>query len=208
MRIVAVTQRVDIVRRALGPAERRDGLDQAWFRFLAAADCLPVPLPNHLPLARLVLEELPIDGLLLTGGDSLALFGGETPERDELETALLALARRWRLPVIGVCRGMQVIQHAFGAPLQPVEGHVVADQTIEIEGAPAQVNSFHRWGALRGPDGFDVWARATDGVVKAVRHRTEPLVGVMWHPERLDPFRPEDLALFRILFARPDGSEA
>jgi putative glutamine amidotransferase len=207
MRIVAVTQRVDVAQPAVGPAERRDGLDQAWFRFLAAAGCLPVPLPNHLSLARRMLEELAIDGLLLTGGDSLALYGGETPERDEVETALLALARRWRLPVIGVCRGMQLIQHAFGAPLQPVEGHVGADQIIEIEGAPARVNSFHRWGALREPDGFDVWARATGGVVKAVRHRTEPLVGLMWHPERLDPFRPEDLALFRILFARRDGPD-
>ena len=58
MPIVAVTQRVDVVQAAHGATERRDGLDQAWFTFLAAADCIPVPLPNRLPLARRMLEEL------------------------------------------------------------------------------------------------------------------------------------------------------
>ena len=207
MPIVAVTQRVDVASPQLGPGERRDGLDQAWFHFLAAADCLPVPLPNHLPLARSMLEDLPIDGLLLTGGDNLAVYGGQTPERDEVEFALLALARKWTLPVLGVCRGMQVIQHAFGAPLYPIEGHVTDSQTVVIAGAPARVNSFHRWGGLHPPTGFEAWAWAADGVIKGVRHPAEPIVGLMWHPERMDAFRQEDLALFRSHFNGSDGDE-
>jgi putative glutamine amidotransferase len=198
--LIAVTQRVDLTLRPNGPAERRDALDQAWTRFLDEAGCRPLILPNHAPTALALLGALPAQGLLLTGGEDLASLGGEAPERDETETALLAAARRRRLPVIGVCRGMQLIQQAFGVTLSPVAGHVAPRQAISIDGAPAAVNSYHAWGARGSAGELAVWARAADGVVKAVRHVREPIVGVMWHPERLHPFAARDLDLFRQVF--------
>jgi putative glutamine amidotransferase len=202
MKLVAVSQNVDRVTRSTHPPERRDTLDQAWYRFLVAADCLAVPVPNHRATALQLMRDLPIDALLLTGGNDFADQGGFAPERDEVEADLLGLARSWRMPVIGVCRGMQVIQRAFHVPLVPVEGHVTQSQTIEIDGRNASVNSFHRWGAHTTNPALEVWARAKDGVVKAIRHRSEPIVGVMWHPERHPPCDPRDLALFRQTFAR------
>ncbi len=197
MKLVAVTQNVDLVGRASGPPERRDTLDQAWTRFLLAADCLAVPLPNHPATAVRLLRDLPIDGLLLSGGNDFVDHGGFASERDETEAELLDLARRWRMPVIGVCRGMQALQRAFQVPLMSVEGHVARRQTIDIDGRDTVVNSFHRWGAITTHPALEVWARAPDGVVKAVRHSTEPLVGLMWHPERITPFDQRDIALFR-----------
>ncbi|USQ95290.1 gamma-glutamyl-gamma-aminobutyrate hydrolase family protein [Caulobacter sp. RL271] len=203
---VAVSQRVDVVTRPHGPPERRDALDQTWVRFLAAAGLSPVLMPNHAPTALTLFDDLPVQGLILTGGNDLFDHGGDAPERDVTETALLAAARSLGLPVIGVCRGMQVLQRAFGVALAPVEGHVAPRQTITVGDQPRVANAFHTWGARQTAPDLTVWALAQDGVVKAVRHAREPLVGLMWHPERLDPFDPGDVALFRQMFFGPRGA--
>ena len=197
MRIVAVSQRVAIVPER---QERRDCLDQAWPRFLGACGLLPLALPNQLQAALELCSGVDIAGVLLTGGNDLASLGGDAPERDAVEQALLEVAEQRGLPVLGVCRGMQLIQHLHGTRLGRVEGHVTRRQRILIDGEPAQVNSFHHFGALQTFPPLQSWAVSDDGVVKAIRHSSRPLTGIMWHPERLEPFRAEDVALFRRTF--------
>jgi N5-(cytidine 5'-diphosphoramidyl)-L-glutamine hydrolase len=197
MKAVAVTQRVSVVS-AYG--ERRDCLDQAWTKFLAACGLLPVLLPNVTEAALGLCEGAGIAGLVLTGGNDLAVLGGDAPERDAVENALLDWAERRGLPVLGVCRGMQVIQQRFAIPLRPVEGHVAQHQVIRIDGEPREVNSFHCFAAFDSRPPLDVWAVAADGVVKAIRHSAQPITGIMWHPERCTPFSPADVALFRQVF--------
>jgi putative glutamine amidotransferase len=198
MRAVAVTQRVSVV-----PAnnERFDCLDQGWTKFLAACELLPVLIPNAIEAALALCEGTSIAGLVLTGGNDLAALGGNAPERDAVENALLDLAERRKLPVLGVCRGMQMIQQRFTIPLCRVEGHVAQRQIIQIEGEPREVNSYHHFAAYDSHPALDVWAVADDGVVKAIRHMAEPIMGIMWHPERFVPFSQADVALFRRVFA-------
>jgi gamma-glutamyl-gamma-aminobutyrate hydrolase PuuD len=199
--LVAVSQRVDLVLRDNGDPERRDALDQAWPRFLAAAGFRAVPMPNHAATALALFTSLPVRGLLLTGGNNLVAYDGDAPERDATESTLLGAARARRIPVIGVCRGMHVLQHVFGVSLLPVEGHVAARQRVRSSFGDRIVNSFHCFGASESAPELVAWATAEDGVVKAVRHATEPLVGIMWHPERFAPFDEADLGLFRSSFA-------
>jgi N5-(cytidine 5'-diphosphoramidyl)-L-glutamine hydrolase len=194
MKAVGVTQRISVVP-AYG--ERRDCLDQSWTKFLAACGLLPVLLPNVIEVALALCEATGIDGLVLTGGNDLAALGGDAPERDAVENALLDLAERHRLPVVGVCRGMQVIQQRFAIPLRRVEGHVTQRQVIRINGEPKEVNSYHHFAAFDTRPPLDVWAVAEDGVVKAIRHSAQPMTGIMWHPERSAPFSPADVVLFR-----------
>ncbi len=197
--LVALSQRVQVAPRPSGAVERRDTLDQAWARLLRAAGCLPLPMPNDPDIAEALMQDLPIEALVLTGGEDLTILGGDRLERDATEARLFALARRWKLPILGVCRGMQVVQAAFGVPLSRVEGHVQAKQEILIAGKRARVHSAHRWGAMTAGEEFEAWAHADDGVIKAIRHRIEPIVGIMWHPERAAPFAPRDVALLASL---------
>jgi gamma-glutamyl-gamma-aminobutyrate hydrolase PuuD len=197
MKAVAITQRVSVVPEY---GERRDCLDQAWTKFLAACGLLPVLLPNVTEAALALCEMTGIAGVVLSGGNDLAVLGGDAPERDAVESALLDWAERRGLPVLGVCRGMQVIQQRFAVPLRRVEGHVAKRQVIHIEGDPREVNSYHCFAAFDSRPPLDVWAVAGDGVVKAIRHSVKPMTGIMWHPERLTPFSPADVELFRQLF--------
>ncbi len=197
MRIVAVTQRVMVVPEY---GERRDCLDQAWPAFLAKCGLTSLALPNVLEAALALCEITKVGGVVLTGGNDLEQCGGDAPERDAVEFALLDWAQKRELPVLGVCRGMQVIQRRFGIDLHRVEGHVARRKIIRVEGEPREVNSFHHFAALESRPPLNTWAIADDGVVKAVRHGTQPITGIMWHPERCRPFLSADVELFREVF--------
>jgi len=195
---VALTQRVEIL-----PArqERRDALDQRWAAFLDHCGIVPVLVPNNPEILPRLLEDVRIGGTILTGGGDLVEYGGNAPERDKTEQALLMAAIAQELPLMGVCRGMQAIQNYFGVKLAAVSGHVTASQTIVIDGQRDAVNSYHDFGARSSVPDLEVWAMADDGVIKAVRHRKHRIEGIMWHPERFAPsFRDADVARFRRFF--------
>ncbi len=195
MKTVAVSQRV-VVDSPHGT--RRDCLDQVWPKFLLDCGLLPIPVPNSVDAALQICAN--VDGIVLTGGNDLAAYGGDAPDRDETERAMLDLAERRDLPILGVCRGMQMIQHRFGTRLQPVHGHVAPQQYISIDGKRVEVNSYHNFGATEVHPPLTSWAIADDGVIKAVRHTDHRMIGLMWHPERLDPFAANDVMLFSRFF--------
>jgi len=93
-----------------------------------------------------------------------------------------------------------MIQHRYGSQLQLVRGHVAPQQRISIDGKRVDVNSYHNFGAVETFPPLISWAVADDGVIKAVRHADRRMIGVMWHPERLDPFAADDVALFSRFF--------
>ena len=167
---------------------------------LHAAGLLPILIPNNTEVARAIVRETRPAGILLTGGNDLAAYGGDAPERDDTELALVEDALGADVPVLGVCRGMQVIQHAFDVPLERVTGHVTREQTIEVDGEASLVNSFHNWGTRETAPELEVWARSDDGVVKGIRHRSLKLEAFMWHPERIQPFRQWDIDFMRRFF--------
>jgi gamma-glutamyl-gamma-aminobutyrate hydrolase PuuD len=199
MKAVVISQRVMIDPRH---GERRDCLDQRWSDFLLACGLVGIPLSNRPGAAQALLDAVAVAGVVLTGGNDLAVYGGDAPERDAAENELIDLAERRGLPVVGVCRGMQVLQHRHGVPLERVEGHVASRQTVRIDGRDTDVNSYHGFGTRENRPPLDVWAIAADGVIKAVRHPGGRMVAMMWHPERLAPFADRDIVLFREFFGQ------
>ena len=205
MKRIGLTLRVEDVA---GYGERRDCLDQRWAPLLREAGYLPVPLMN-LAGAEACLASLNLAGVILTGGNDLTCLPdgrNQAPERDEFEGRLIRACRAEGLPVLGVCRGAQMLAVHYGARLRPIEGHVKAVTPIRAQGLLAEiypadlhVTCYHGYAveedSLPGELGALAWA--DDGAVEAVGHRQCPQVGVMWHPEREDPFRPTDVALLR-----------
>jgi N5-(cytidine 5'-diphosphoramidyl)-L-glutamine hydrolase len=196
---IAITQRVVIDPHT---NERRDALDQRWSVLLADAGLVGMPVPNNPAQLNRFLAATEPDGILLTGGNDLIALGGDAPERDAVETALLRHAVEHELPLLGVCRGMQMIQAHFGVLLKRVEGHVCAQQSIRFNDADVVVNSFHNFGATETVPALHVLGIAPDGVIKAVCSTDAKLYGIMWHPERIEPPRTDDIIFLRSIFGQ------
>ncbi|TVZ38547.1 putative glutamine amidotransferase [Alteromonadaceae bacterium 2753L.S.0a.02] len=202
MKIIAVTQRVDIHHKG---AERRDAVDQQLLNLLNCAGYLPLTLPNNTQLAWQLLSKNPVVGFVLSGGNDLVQYGGDAPERDALETELIHHALANNTPLLGICRGMQLLLDFWGQRLQPVKGQVTQHQHIIWHGENHLVNSYHHWGSSSAPNPFQVTATAAvddnkRAIVKAIKHREQPIYGIMWHPERISPFRDEDITFLQSVF--------
>lgn len=199
MKLLAVSQRVDVIA---GRDERRDALDQNLARWLLAAGCLPAPVPNALAgVSDHDLEDwlahIHPAAIVLSGGNDL----GEAPERDATERRLLDWAASRRLPVLAICRGMQMMGVHAGGTLVEVHGHVRTRHRLDGDYDGMSVNSFHRFALADAPPGFRVLAQAEDGTIEAIQHNTLPWLGWMWHPEREAAFAPELLSALRNLLA-------
>lgn len=197
MKCIAVSQRVDIVQPY---GERRDALDQRWCRFLGCCGLTSINVPNNSEYVKNIFDNIAIKGILLTGGNSMVNYGGDAPERDETERFLLKYAIHSSIPLLGVCRGMQVIQDYFNISLQKIDGHAGTEHSILITNVKILVNSYHEWGTMQTNGDLAVWAKSEDGIVEAVSHKDLPIKGIMWHPERFPQFRPDDILLFRDMF--------
>ena len=167
------------------------------------------PLPEHL------------DGLIIGGGGDIQahLYGGEVqldvrldPARDELELSLLNRFIPQNTPVLGICRGAQLINVHLGGTLDPDiytthEGlkrrrTVLPRKTVDIVGGSqlyqllgvtwCRVNSLHHQAVNQAGKGIKIVARDRDGLVQGIESEAHDfLIGVQWHPEWLIFNRPQ-----------------
>jgi len=154
-----------------------------------------------------------VDGLLIPGGADISpgLYGADPdpdleavePERDRQETALFDAAAAVGMPVLGICRGIQMMNvHAGGTLVQHVPTHARFDgqpgtPVHKVEFAPdstaarlfgtvREVNSLHHQAIAEVAPGFKPTGFAQDGTIEAIEHETLPWFGVQWHPEMMD----------------------
>ena len=189
-----------------------------YFNGILQAGGLPLMLPLTTDASRIAQLCHFCDGILLTGGQDIQpeLYGAEplpccgecSPERDKMELQLLELAFQQDLPVLGICRGLQLLNVCFGGTLyqdlpseyadtsvchmQAVPGYVPT-HTVRVEKGSfvavatgmdtLRTNSFHHQAVKRVADGFRVAATATDGVVEAIEDPDRGFFGTQFHPE-------------------------
>jgi len=228
--VIGLTTYLELVTQDVWQ-ERGAFLPEPYITSVTAAGGIPVllpPQPADEDAVDAVLDRL--DGLLLTGGLDVdpALYGAERhpltdparTDRDEWELALFHGAERRRMPVLAICRGLQLINVARGGSLHqhlPDElgterycagGGEYAINQVRIDEqsrlaelvAPGvlDVHSYHHQGIDRLGEGLVASARSDDGLVQAFESEGDGyVVGVQWHPEE----NSDDRRLFEGLVA-------
>lgn len=173
--------------------ENRDALSHDWSQFLEKLSLIPILIPNQIDNVSEFLDEVGVDGLILSGGDNI----GDYPQRDSIEKSIIEYGIKKKLPIIGVCRGMQMINKHFGGRIVTTsdQSHVNKPHSIDIvnsskhkilESKSIIVNSFHNniiKSNILGQD-LEPFALSSDKSIEGFYHKSLPLIGVMWHPER------------------------
>lgn len=200
---------------------RRVRLNVAYLTALENAGLVPLVIPPLTDPAAADRILAAVDGLLLTGGEDVSPeYFGEEPHakigpvskaRDATEMALISAARRLRMPVMAICRGIQVLNVGCGGSLiqdigaqrpgalehnghGPREAAVhpvdIAEESIIGLATGARrldVNSIHHQSIARLGDGLRVTATAPDGIIEGVESTDDWWVlAVQWHPEEMD----------------------
>lgn len=194
-------------------------LAEGYYQSILKAGGTPLIIPPYDDTDALINTLDYVDGILLTGGaDINPLFLGEepvkelhgiNPRRDRQELLLTQLAVDRQIPILGICRGIQTMNAAFGGPLyQDIHSQMAgvrikhdqdldrsyASHTVDIEkdtllhqlfGTDTiAVNSFHHQAVKEAAPGFRVCAYAPDGVIEAIESTEyKSMLGVQWHPE-------------------------
>ncbi|NEP00301.1 MAG: gamma-glutamyl-gamma-aminobutyrate hydrolase family protein [Symploca sp. SIO2E9] len=189
-------------------------------------------VPILLPLVKqdptFILEML--DGLIFPGGgdiDPVHYNGshhpkiyGVDPQRDATELAVAKLALKSRKPILGICRGLEVLMVASGGDLVPhvpeefgetVAHYIEALKSCEhhvqlqpksklaaiMKRQQVKVVSWHHQAVRTVPPGWQIAAQAADGVIEALEHKLHPFaIALQWHPE-MSLFEPGNLSIFK-----------
>ena len=185
---------------------------------IAAAGFLPVLVPS-LADTNAVAEIMDrVDALVLTG----AIKDSDLKKRNEFDFMLIRMALDRGLPVVGFCRGHQVINRYFGGKVERIpaglkpkivhKGKVSAyiqDTFHEMEVVPGSrlsrvvkakrvtINTSHKYHVTKLGKGLKVSARSDDGVIEALEHETLPVTGFQFHPERSFRAHPLHLDMIR-----------
>ena len=196
-------KRVGITQRVVKHSkynEFMDCLDINWTKLLTKLEILPIPLPlisdNS---AYEIWKLLKLDGLILSGGNTLSDYADMNDkteiisiERDNYEKALLEVALSTHTPVLGVCRGLQLINVFYQGQLKKIKGHAGTKHALVQEDSardfeiPSEVNSFHNYAVPRKylGKGLISLAHDADDNIEAFYHPKDGVLGIMWHPER------------------------
>lgn len=173
--------------------EKRDAISHDWAQFLEKLDLIPVLIPNNIGNVSEFLDTIGIDGLILSGGDNI----GDYPQRDSIEKSILEFGIKKKLPTIGICRGMQMINKFFGGRIITTSNkkHVNKSHSVNIVNSSSHkilefesiiVNSFHNNvidSNILGRE-LEPFAISSDNYIEGFFHKSLPIIGVMWHPER------------------------
>ena len=203
MKKIALSMRVDVIENR---SEIRDSIDQKLINFLSQSGFQSNLIPNQifedstnskksLDNLYMWLNSIGVQGIVLSGGNNI----GQFPQRDKTEYALLNYAFKKQIPVLGICRGMQVLANWSGVGLISIEGRI--GNRIDLNGEINQnVNCYYEFVIANCPLNFKILARCNQGTIQAISHLKLPWEGWMWHPERESPFKQYDINRFKQLF--------
>jgi len=231
MPLIGVVSNMLVVESNPFPGLERSYVNHEYISAVEAAGAVPIMLPIVTARETIRRQIQAVDAILLTGGyDPSPLLYGENPNRriefifpevDTYQLETIRIADELGKPMLGICRGIQMLNIAFGGTLyqdlslipnsyiqhfqksrRDAQGHQVhpVKDTLLAAIFPETViltNSFHHLALRDLAPGFTVNAYAPDGVIEGFeRSEGTPVLAVQWHPEMMYKKHPEMLNIF------------
>lgn len=231
--IIGIAPGTLVVNSAMFPGRERDYVNRDFLQSITANGGVPLVLPVTTDAATIQRYVGLIDGLLLCGGHDVAPFtygeealpklGEIDPQRDAYEVALIKATHAQHKPILGICRGLQILNACYGGTLYQDVSYMPAGQgtlkhmqgqlaaygmhhvTVTADSQLASyvgqtqlaVNSFHHQTVHKVAPGFRVVATAPDAVIEAIEATDGGLrLGVQWHPEMMQQVDTVEAQLF------------
>jgi len=241
--IIGILTSILVMDSGTFPGMERSFVNHDYISAIESAGGIPVLLPVVKGAEAIRRQVESVDALVLPGGyDPNPLLYGENPGRtmgfifpevDEHQLAAIRVADASGKPMLGICRGLQILNIAFGgslhqdvslAPdsyvqhLQKSRRHSPGHEVSLTEGtfladvfgrSMIVTNSFHHLAVNKVAPDFIVNAVACDGIVEGIeRHRGTPVVAVQWHPEMMFEMHPHMLEIFKGFMGIIAGKDA
>lgn len=203
-------------------AEKRDAISRDWITWIEKHKHTPVLIPNNLHNPVHYVTQLNIQAFILTNGNDISDSSPDSDYseiRNAMEYQILDYAIKNNMPVLGVCRGMQLINQYFGGIVtnnireHSSINHVNNNHLVNLSTAIARffsttsipTNSFHNHGIFPNQLSKDLVKLAhckDDNIIESLGHKSLPVFGIQWHPERINPNPEIDSVLFSLLLEK------
>jgi N5-(cytidine 5'-diphosphoramidyl)-L-glutamine hydrolase len=204
--------------------EVRDFLDTRYIKFLYNCNINAIPVPNNTNSLKKYFIMHDIEGVILSGGNDIFFkpksknirinkkIKSLTFNRNLIEKKLINFASRKKIPIVGICRGFQFLNHYFKGKISPITGHASTNHRINVKKDKIstyewtklidnKVNSYHNFGIkLKDLPKRFVCVASLDNNVEAAFNLNKRHMGIMWHPERKKNFSKKNIKLFKKLF--------
>lgn len=236
--IIGVTANLMAMPGRFSMEQERACLNQEYILSILKAQAVPILLPILADQESIHRQVELVDALVLSGGYDVSplLYGEEPdpkleaiyPQRDEYEIQIIKIAYQMGKPILGICRGLQILNVVFGGSLyqdlsyyqsknsiQHIQQTHMANGSHTIDLIPQTklhqifktesliANSSHHQAVKELAPGFIVSARSKDGLIEGIEKKESSFViGVQWHPETMVEQSPEMLKLFEALTAK------
>ncbi|WP_035289435.1 gamma-glutamyl-gamma-aminobutyrate hydrolase family protein [Clostridium sp. KNHs214] len=231
--VIGISGSVIVDDGGMFPGYERAYVNDDYIKAVTLAGGIPVMLPMvyEEEIIRKQLEA--VDGLVMSGGHDVnpllygeepsQKLGGILPKRDVFDCTLIKIAMEMKKPILGICRGHQIINVVNGGNLYQdlsfIDGCYikhnqgslsnVPTHTVKVEkntklnvilGDEVITNSFHHLAVKDVAPGFKAVAMAKDGVIEAIEKEGEHFVmGIQWHPEMMAKENEKMLGVFKKL---------
>jgi len=134
---------------------------------------------------------------VLSGGDDIGKF----ILRDYCENLIIKFALKKKIPIYGICRGMQILGKFFNVKLLKVKNHVNVNHKIFSKNNVNLVNSYHNFTLAKCPKNFEIEFMSADEKIESMISKDKKIYACMWHPERYKKFKRLDIRNFKKFFS-------
>jgi putative glutamine amidotransferase len=155
-------------------------INHDWYDFLKSHTVVPLISADPTPV-----DVTEFDLVILCGGNDMSDFvtwrNNNDPQRDQFEAMLIDQCLKYRVPVVGICRGSHFINKHQGGTLRMLD---VPYDNVEVELPGITVTCHHTIAIDQLAPGFEIVLEDKNGVIELAVNRDKRLLGIGWHPER------------------------